>query len=185
VPEGVDIEGREISLFILPSATASFTAARLGPDSLVDIDRAGGRAVCDVDAMDLAMGGGCNRSLGDGGRRVAALGNGLVSSFLVSKVGVDSMIGSVFLRIVGLGVDGLEGLSERAGPSVGVPTRGEDIFEVDFDSGKDPGPDSRLASASRRFPGQYKSSSNISNAAPGFITRVISSNNGSHCIYNA
>jgi hypothetical protein len=43
------------------------------------------------------------------------------------------------------------------------------------------GSDSESASASRRFPGQYRSSSSISNAPPGFITRIISSNNASHC----
>jgi hypothetical protein len=43
-PDSVDVEGRKVSLFILPSATVSFTAALLGLDSMVDIDRAGGRA---------------------------------------------------------------------------------------------------------------------------------------------
>jgi hypothetical protein len=41
--EWVDAEGRELSLGMLPSATALFTVALLGVDSIVDIVRAGGR----------------------------------------------------------------------------------------------------------------------------------------------
>ena len=39
----VDTEVRELSIFILPCATVSFTAALLGLDNMVDNDRAGRR----------------------------------------------------------------------------------------------------------------------------------------------
>jgi hypothetical protein len=58
------VEGRDDSLFF-PSATASFTAALLGVDTMVDIIRAGGRVatgacvVADDDGIvDFTMGGG-------------------------------------------------------------------------------------------------------------------------------
>jgi hypothetical protein len=155
-----DVEGRELSLFIFPSAAALFTAALLGVDSIVDIIRAGGRPCAwagVVGGADAFVGGAWNRDTGDGGRYNVDFG----SSFIVG---------------VGLGV---EGVSERADASVGEPTKGEDTFDVEFDSGEEPDSDSE---SSRGFPGQYKSSSNISNAPLGFITRVTSSNNASHCM---
>jgi hypothetical protein len=102
-------------------------------------------------------------------------------SFLLLEtgVGVSSVTTPVSLRIVGLGVDGLSEL-ECAGSSTSESASVKGIVDVEFDSGGDPGSDSE--SASRGFPGQYKSSSIISNAAPGFITRVISSNSASHYI---
>ena len=87
----------------------------------------------------------------------------------------ESMPGPVLVRIVGLGVDGRSGRMRSS--IVGVPTKGE----AGFDAGEDPGSESFPW---RDIPGQYKSSSNISNAPPGFITRVISSNNMSHCVAN-
>lgn len=82
--EAVDVEARGLSLLILPSATASFTAALLGEDGMVDIDRAGGRVVADCEDIDFVMGGNENRDLDDASQRVAPTKDGIVSFFLVS-----------------------------------------------------------------------------------------------------
>jgi len=47
----VDTEVRELSIFILPCATVSFTAALLGLDNMVDNDRAGRRGSVWLDAV--------------------------------------------------------------------------------------------------------------------------------------
>ena len=81
------------------------------------------------------------------------------------------------MRVVGLGVE----LSVRtADESIGLIC-GEEDLEPEFDSDVEDRSDSTSStSGSRRLPGKYRSSSTISKAAPGFITRIISSNRSSH-----
>lgn len=154
--DGVDESEIETGLCSLPSATVLFTTGRLGLANMVDIDNDGGLTgafpgmVDEGGAMDLAVGGGTNKALGDESRRAIGAGAEAFFSGGATMTGSALMVGSVFLRTVGLGV---WGLSDRIGPS-STETTGEDALEPELDPDADPDSESESASASRDFPGQ-------------------------------
>ena len=164
----VDEEVR--GLLILPTATVSLTAA-LGADSIVAIEGGGGRGLVLV-GLEGLLGferfGGWN-SLGEELRRAGEAG---------FSTGVRWLFWDPLLvRAVGLGADLFVWAAGRSTCLI----CGEEGLEPEFDADVEDRSDStNSTSGSRRLPGKYRSSSSISKAAPGFITRTISSNRSSH-----
>ena len=154
----------------LPTATILLTAAP-GADSIVTIERESGRGLVLVGLEGLL---GFERfgewnSLGEELRRGDEVGFSTGVRWLFWE--------PLLVRAVGLAAD----FSMWAAGKSTCLICGEEGLEPEFDPDfEDRSNSINSASGSRRLPGKYRSSSSISKAAPGFITRTISSNRSSH-----